>query len=93
MTDTDDATRQATAALAHRVRERDAQEPAEREDADLFAGRFLVDLRGHGWRPTNAQRTPPPPPRAIGDPAEHADELARVRLACAEATLRLKEAT
>jgi hypothetical protein len=64
--DLDEATRAAVAALAHRIRERDAL--AERPDADLFAGEFMTALRGQGWRPTAARPAQPwqhqfgPPP-------------------------------
>jgi hypothetical protein len=50
----DDGTHAAIAALAHRVRERDAA--AEKTPADVFAAEFLVALRGQGWRQTAAVR-------------------------------------
>lgn len=64
----DEATRTAVAALAQRVRERDASE--QQLDADLFALSIVTDMRGQGWRPTPAKRVlavaqrigPPPHP-------------------------------
>jgi hypothetical protein len=49
----DDATRAAVAALAHRVRSRDASD--DPTDPDVFALEFLTALRGQGWRLTEAR--------------------------------------
>lgn len=63
----DQATRDAVAALAARVRRRDEAAPDDRPDAEPFAIEFLTALRAQGWRPTPAwpvvpwQRTTPPP--------------------------------
>lgn len=63
----DQATRDAVAALAARVRRRDEADPADRPDAEPFALEFLTALRAQGWRPIPArpvvpwQRTTPPP--------------------------------
>jgi hypothetical protein len=50
----DEATRTAIAALAHRVRERDASE--DPVDPDTFALEFLTAMRGQGWRLTEARQ-------------------------------------
>lgn len=50
---TDHETTQAIEALAHRIRERDAD--PDRSDADVFALEFMTALRGQGWRPTAAR--------------------------------------
>ncbi|TDD54551.1 hypothetical protein E1286_05000 [Nonomuraea terrae] len=80
--DLNEATRAAVAALAHRVRERDALD--DRPDADLFATEFLTALRGQGWRPTAARPSQPwteqigPPPRP--ETARRGADLARAAL-------------
>lgn len=56
MTSLDEDTAKAVAALAHRIRERDAaSEPA---DAEIFSLEFMTALRGQGWRPTPAKAGP-----------------------------------
>lgn len=47
--------REAITSLAARLRERDATEPAQREDPEAFARTFLAALRGHGYRQTQAR--------------------------------------
>lgn len=85
----DDATRAAVAALAHRIRERDAAPAEERPDADLFAGEFLIAMRGQGWRPTAARSPiawqPPHSPPPAPEVAERGAEIARQVLAGGEA--------
>lgn len=56
-TDLDEATRDAVAALAHRIRQRDAliREGAEVPDAEIAALEFMTAMRGRGWRPTPAR--------------------------------------
>ena len=49
----DKATADAIAALTHRLRNRDPE-----EDVEVFAARFVHDLRGQGWRPTEARPVP-----------------------------------
>jgi hypothetical protein len=91
-TDIDQATREAVAALAHRLRKRDAAEPADRPDAEPFALEYVMAMRLRGWRPTPAQAAVswPPPVGRGADPERHADELAAVREACADAAARLR---
>lgn len=79
----DESTRAAVAALAHRVRERDAL--TEKPDADLFAREYMTALRGQGWRPTAARPAQPwteqigPPPHP--ETAHRGAELVRRALA------------
>jgi hypothetical protein len=81
--DLDEATRAAVAALAHRVRERDAA--ADRPDAEPFATEYVMALRGQGWRLTAARPAAPwqerigPPPRP--ETARRGAELVRRALA------------
>lgn len=53
--DPDQETRDAVTALAHRIRQRDADPPEVRLDAELFAREFITALRMRGWRPTPAR--------------------------------------
>lgn len=89
----DEASRLAVAALAARVRNRDAAE-GDREAAELFALEFLTALRGQGWRPTAARpalRWSSPRSRGA-DPSRHADALAEARARCADGAAKLKAA-
>jgi hypothetical protein len=88
----DEDTRKAVAALASRVRLRDAAE--DREAPELFANEFVQALRGQGWRPTPARpalRWSSPRSRGA-DPSRHADALAEARARCADGAAKLKAA-
>lgn len=80
--DVHQAARGAIAALAQRVRERDAD--ADRLDADLFALEYVTALRGQGWRPTAARPAEPweqqigPPPHP--ETAHRGADLVRAAL-------------
>lgn len=92
MTDLDQATREAVAALVYRLRQRDAATDEDRPDVEPFALEFVMALRFRGWRPTPAQGgiSWPPPVGRGADPQKHAEELAAVREACAEGAAKLK---
>ena len=92
MTDLDQATREAVAALVHRMRQRDEATDEERPDIEPFALEYVMALRFRGWRPTPAQAAvswPAPVGRGT-DPAKHADALAEARIDCANAAAKLK---
>ncbi|MFB4265363.1 hypothetical protein [Nonomuraea sp. GTA35] len=92
----DQETRDAIAALVHRLRQRDAASHAERADVEPFALEYVMALRLRGWRPTPAQaRAVWGPPVGRGaDPGKHADELEAAREACAAGSAKLRtEAT
>ncbi|GAA0853321.1 hypothetical protein ACFQVD_26720 [Streptosporangium amethystogenes subsp. fukuiense] len=87
----DEDTRKAVAALASRVRNRDAAE-GDREAPELFANEFVQALRGQGWRPTAARpalRWSSPRSRGA-DPSRHAEALAEARARCADGAAKLK---
>ncbi|MEV4246999.1 hypothetical protein AB0J63_26745 [Streptosporangium canum] len=89
----DEASRKAVAALAIRIRNRDAA-GADREAPEIFANEFVQALRGQGWRPTAARpalRWSSPRGRGA-DPSQHADALAEARRACADGAAKLKAA-
>lgn len=88
----DQETRDAIAALVHRLRKRDEAPEAERADAEPFATEYVMALRLRGWRPTPAQAAVPwPPPAGRGaDPARHAEALKAARRACAEGAAKLQ---
>lgn len=92
MTDLDKATRDAVAALVYRLRQRDEATGEDRPDVEPFAQEYVLALRLRGWRPTPAQAPISwgPPVSRGADPERHADELAAVREACAEAASRLR---
>ncbi|MFF4548642.1 hypothetical protein ACFY1J_31155 [Streptomyces sp. NPDC001406] len=77
--DPDQETRDAVTALAHRLRQRDADAPGERLDAELFAREFVTALRTRGWRPTLARPAPPwkatPPPATPDTVHQRAAEI------------------
>lgn len=70
-TDLDEATREAVAALAYRIRERDAliRDGGEVPDAELAALEFMTAMRGRGWRQTAAQIAPDWKAAVTGAPA------------------------
>ncbi|MEV4079198.1 hypothetical protein AB0J43_02745 [Nonomuraea fuscirosea] len=77
------AINQAVQALTKWLRERDAQPPTEREDAEIFARTFITDMNGHGWRFTPAGRVDPFARQRPADPAavtRRGAELARALL-------------
>lgn len=80
--DLDEASRAAVAALAHRIRNRDATD--DPGDAEVFALEYLTALRGQGWRPTAARPAPSwqpnqgPPPEP--DVAQRGADMARQML-------------
>lgn len=88
----DQATREAVAALVHRLRNRDQATEEDRPDIEPFALEYVMALRFRGWRPTPAQAAVSwgPPVGRGADPERHADELEAAREACAEAASRLK---
>ncbi|MEV0313564.1 hypothetical protein [Nonomuraea fuscirosea] len=49
---------EAAQALAYRIRERDQLPADEQPDPYAFALDYLNTQVGHGWRPTNAKRSP-----------------------------------
>ncbi|TMS00134.1 hypothetical protein [Nonomuraea basaltis] len=91
-TDLDQATREAVAALVHRIRERDFASEEDKPDAEPFALEFVMAMRFRGWRPTPAQAAVswPPPVGRGADPAKHADALAEARIDCANAAAKLR---
>ncbi|MER7361869.1 hypothetical protein [Nonomuraea wenchangensis] len=88
----DQETRDAIAALAHRLRQRDAAPAADRSDVEPFATEYVMAMRLRGWRPTPAQAAVAwgPPAGRGADPSRHADELAAVREACAASAAKLR---
>jgi hypothetical protein len=52
------AIREAAQALAYRIQERDQLPADEQADPYAFALDYLNTQVGHGWRPTNAKRSP-----------------------------------
>lgn len=84
---TPDPDREAIAALADRIRQRDHDQPADRTAPEVLATDFVALLRGKGWRPTAAA-----PPAAADDwrtPTRPADPDAVHRhAAAARAALR-----
>lgn len=92
MIDLDRATREAVAALAYRLRQRDEASAEDRPDVEPFAQEYVLALRLRGWRPTPAQAAVSwgPPVGRGADPERHASELEAAREACAEAASRLK---
>jgi hypothetical protein len=91
-TDLDRATREAVAALVHRLHQRDHASDEDRPDAEPFALEFVMAMRFRGWRPTPAQAAVSWGP-LVGrgaDPAKHADVLAEARADCANAAAKLK---
>lgn len=94
--DLDQETRDAIAALAHRIHARDQAPEDERADPEPFALDFVMKLRLRGWRPTPA--TPvvvwPRPAGGRGtDPREHADALRQARSACERAVAKHRAAS
>lgn len=91
----DEETRNAVAALAHRLRARDAMPPEERPDPEYAAGEFIAALRLRGWRPTPAlpQAEWRRQLRGRGaDPKRYEALLAQVKADCRRATARLMAA-
>jgi len=91
----DEETRNAVAALAHRLRARDAMPPEERPDPEYAAGEFIAALRLRGWRPTPARPQvgwARPPGGRGADPERHADLLRKARADCRAASARLMAA-
>lgn len=88
----DQATRDAIAALVHRMRQRDEATDEDRPDIEPFALEYVMALRLRGWRPTPAQAAVSwgPPVSRGADPERHADLLAEARIDCANAAARLK---
>ncbi|WP_440063842.1 hypothetical protein [Streptosporangium sp. OZ121] len=70
-------TENAIRALAHRVYERDHQDPAERATPVDFALEFVTALRGRGWRCTNAGQAPQTTARSGPDTYSRGAALAR----------------
>ncbi|MEU4224344.1 hypothetical protein AB0F17_08625 [Nonomuraea sp. NPDC026600] len=88
----DQATREAVAALVHRMRQRDEATDEDRPDIEPFALEYVMALRFRGWRPTPAQAAVSWGP-LVGrgtDPERHADLLAEARIDCANAAAKLK---
>lgn len=92
MTSSDQATREAIAALVYRLRQRDEATEEDRADVEPFAQEFISALRLRGWRHTLAQAavTWGPPVGRGADPEKHAAALEAAREACAEAASKLK---
>lgn len=91
----DEETRNAVAALAHRLRARDAMPPEERPDPEYAAGEFIAALRLRGWRPTPARpqvRWARPPDGRGADPKRYEALLEQVKADCRRATARLMAA-
>lgn len=88
----DQETRDAVAALAHRLRRRDEATEDDRADPEPFALEYVMAMRLRGWRPTPATVVTSwgPGARPGADPQRHAEQLGRVREACAAATAKLK---
>jgi hypothetical protein len=76
MTGLDRETRAAIEALVRRLRDRDPG-----ADDEVFAREFIITLRGHGWRPTEAKAVPAwQRPRIHGKPPTGGYLAARAEL-------------
>lgn len=94
--DIDQETRDAIAALAHRIHARDQAPEDERADPEPFAADFILKLRLRGWRVTEARVMPVwtlTPGRRGADPKRHEDELRQVRAACERAVAKHRAAS
>lgn len=63
----DSATRDAVAALVHRLKNRGEGENQYATDPDVFAAEYIASLRGRGWRPVLALVPVPDWRKASGD--------------------------